>query len=320
MAKKELNKTYNTFSKNPVTNRANQTRRDNDTFKTPKCTLEDVDWAVMSYIRDVIKPFVIENGQKVEVPVMYANGEKWAQVQARGYMRDRKGKIMTPVISIRRGSIAERDSLKTLGVNQNPIANSLLIQNKHSMSNQYDRFSVIQGTKKRNEYYVSAIPEFVDVSYEILLWTEYTEQMNSIIEQIMPLNGFAWGTTWKFPTYISDYSFETTNATGEDRIVRATLPIITKGTLLMEDELRESTVKKAFSVKKVKFTSETDAFDVIVDRVPKNNYGESGAPFADKVQEFEKPTEEQGNRRSIITRSVKGYRDLKDRPHSKDDI
>ena len=319
MAKNKLNKTYSTYSKNPSINRARQVRRDNDTFKTPKCTIEDVDRAVMSYIQDVIKPTIISNGQKIDVPIMWASGEKWAQVQAKGYMRDRKGKVLTPVLSIRRGSITERDTLKTLGVNQNPLANSLLIKNKHTMANQYDRFSLITGMKKLNEYYITAIPEFVDVAYEILLWTEYTEQMNDVIEQIMPQNGFAWGTTWKFPTYISDYTFETTNMSGEDRIVRATLPLLTKGCLLMEDELRESTVQKAYSVKKVRFTSETDAFDVIVDRIPTNDAGEAGAPFADPKQEFEKPAEEQGNRRSIITRSIKGYRDLKERPHATDD-
>jgi len=321
MAENRLNKTYSTFSADPSINRAFQVRRDNDTFKTPKCTIEDVDFAMMSYLQEIIKPYIIENGQKIDIPIMYANGEKWAQVQARGYMRDRKGKIMTPVISIRRTTISERDSLKTLGVNQNPLGNNLLIQNQHTTVNRYDRFSVLQNTQKKklNEYYVIPIPEFVDVSYELLLWTEYTEQMNFVVEQIMPQNGFAWGTTWKFPTYISDYSFETTNATGEDRIVRCTLPIVTKGCLLMEDELRESTVRKAFSVKKVRFTSETDAFDVIVDRVPQNIYGEPGAPFADRKQDYD-TTKEQGNKRSIITRSIKGYRDLKDRPHAKDTI
>jgi len=320
MAEKRLNKTYSTWSGDQLVNRAFHMRRDNDVFKTPKVTIEDVDFAMMSYLQDVIKPYVIENGQKIDVPIMYANGEKWAQVQARGYMRDRKGKIMTPVISIRRTSITERDSLKTLGVNQNPLGNNLLIQNQHTLNNQYDRFSVLQNSQKKrvNEYYVIPIPEFIDVSYEILLWTEYTEQMNFVVEQIMPQNGFAWGTTWKFPTYISDYSFETTNATGEDRIVRCTLPIVTKGTLLMSDELRESTVRKAFSVKKVKFTSETDAFDIIVDRVPKNIYGEAGAPFADRKQDFTntETSNEQGNRRSIVTRQIKGIRDISKRPHA----
>ena len=63
MAKKEINKTYSTFSNNEIVNRANQIRRDNDTIKTPKCTIEDVDWAIMSYIRDEINPVIIENGK-----------------------------------------------------------------------------------------------------------------------------------------------------------------------------------------------------------------------------------------------------------------
>ena len=112
MAKPKLNKTYSSTRLDPTVNRANQIRRDNDVIKTPKCTVEDVDWAVMSYLRDEINPQIVENGQVIDIPIMWSNGEKWAQVQARGYMRDRKGKIMTPVISIRRMSITERDQLK----------------------------------------------------------------------------------------------------------------------------------------------------------------------------------------------------------------
>ena len=262
MAKKEINKSYSTFTRNEVPNRANAVRRDNDIVKTPKITIEDVDFALISFIRDVIKPQVVENGQTIDVPVMYANGEKWAQVQARGFMRDRKGKIMTPIISIRRASITERDTLKSLGVNQNPAGNDIVFRNKHTKENRYGKFSILQGTKRTQEYYAAPIPEFVDVAYEFLLWTEYTEQMNSLVEQIMPTNGFAYGTTYKFPTFLSDVSFETTNATGEDRIVRATIPAIVKGTLLMPFELRRSNIEKRFSVKKVVFGKETDGFNV----------------------------------------------------------
>ena len=77
-----------------------------------------------------------------------------------------------------------------------------------------------------------------------------------MIEQLLPLSGFAWGTTWKFNTFLDDYSFETMNNTGEDRIIRATLPLRTKATLLNEDELRVSTAQKRFAVKQVKFGAE----------------------------------------------------------------
>jgi hypothetical protein len=272
MAKKELNKTYSTFSRDPIINRAEQVRRDDDKIKTPKCTIEDVDWAIMSYLQEIVKPTIIENNQTINVPVMYANGEKWAQVQAKGYMRDRKGKMMTPLISIRRGSIIERETLKKLDVNQNPAGNTQVLQNKFTTANRYDRFSIIRGDKPLNEYYITAIPEFIDVSYELLLWTEYTEQMNLLIEQLMPLGGFAWGTTWKFPTFMADYTFETMNATGEDRLIRATIPLTTKATLLMPDELRKSNVDKRFSIKRVTFKSETETFSTNVSNPPPGGY------------------------------------------------
>ena len=272
MAKKELNKTNSSYSRNPVPNRANETRRDNDIIKTPKCTIEDVDFAMISYIRDVIKLQVVENGQVIDVPVMYANGEKWAQVQAKGFMRDRKGKIMTPLVSIRRGSITERDTLKSLGVNQNPSGNDFVFKNKHSVNNKYDRFAAQYGTNPKNEYYLAPVPEFIEVAYELLLWTEYTEQMNSLVEQIMPTNGFAYGTTFKFPTYLSDVAFDTTNATGEDRIVRATIGMRTAATLLMPFELQKSNFQKRFSVKKVIFGNETEGFNVNVSNDPPGGY------------------------------------------------
>ena len=317
MAQKKLNKTYSTFSNDPIVNRADQIRRDNDVIKTPKCTVEDVDWAVMSYLRDEINPQIVENGQVIDIPIMWSNGEKWAQVQARGYMRDRKGKIMTPVISIRRMSITERDQLKKLDVNQNPSGNSLILQNKFTTINRYDRFSVTRGVQPTKEFYVTSIPEFVDVAYELLLWTEYTEQMNSVVEQIMPTGGFAWGTTFKFPTYISDYSFETINASGEDRIVRCTLPLTTKATLLMADELRKSTVQKNYSVKKVTFKSETEAFDVDTSNPPPKGYRDLRAkegfgkrPGLENSQIPQEQTTKPG------TRSISGIQDLANRPHA----
>ncbi len=268
MSENKLNKTQSSFSRDPELNRADEVRRDNDIIKTPKCTIYDIDYAIMAYLREVVRPQIIENESIIDVPIMYANGEKWEQFQAKGYMFDERGKIMTPLISLKRNSIVERDSLRTLGVNRNPAGNDYMYRNKHTMTNQYDRFSVQQGTKPSNEYYMSPVPEFIDLSYDILLWTQYTDQMNSIIEQIMPLNGFAWGTTWKFPVFMQDYTFETMNSIGEDRMVRATIPATVKGTLLMPYELRKSNFQKRLSVKKITFKSETESFNVNIQDTP----------------------------------------------------
>ena len=274
MGKLRLNRTQSTQANDPIINRANQVRRDTDTIKTPSCTIYDVDYAIISYIRDIIQPRVEEDGSIITVPIQYASGEKWSQIQKHGYMRDVKGKLMAPIITLRRNSIAERDVLKKLDVNRNPSGNAMVLQNKFTQANKYDRFGVLTNAKPTKEFYITAVPEFVEVSYELLIWCSFTEQLNSIIEQIMPTGGFAWGTTWKFNTYIDDYSFETMNNMGEDRVIRATLPVRSKATLLMEDELRVSTVQKRFATKQIKFGSEheTDVFTATFDPPPTGNY------------------------------------------------
>jgi len=264
MSKPKLNKTYSSFSRNPEINRAFEQRRDNDTIKSPTIGIYDVDYAIMDWLRSVIRPYIIENNRRLDVPVMYANGESWAQYQAKGFMYDKKGKIMTPLISLRRSSVVERDVLKTLGVNQNPEQNNLLFKNRFSTTNRYDRFAATYNKKRSHEYYIAPLPEYVDVSYEMLIWTEYQEQMNGVIEQIIPTNGFAWGTTWKFTTMMQDVSFETITATGEDRLVRATIPLTVKATLAMPSELRRSNVEKRISTKKIKFGEYTlDPFPTV---------------------------------------------------------
>lgn len=260
--KRQLRRTYSSFTDdndvfaNTTGRKSDQTRRDDDIIKTPKCTIVDIDFAIMSYIKEIIQPQIIENNSVIDVPVFYANGEKWAQYQKRGYMSDNGGKILTPYIGLRRTSIAER--LNMLSVNQSPAGFQLTHGNKFSLQNKYDRFSIQHGTIPVEEFYISNVPEYITVSYDLLIWTEYTDQMNSIIEQIMPLNGFAWGTTWKFPTTITDYTFDTVNTTGEDRLVRASLPLTVQGTMLMSSELRASNITKMYSVKKITFGAETE--------------------------------------------------------------
>ena len=278
MAKIKLNKSYSSFSADVPVNRANEIRRDTDTIKTPKCSIYDVDYAIISYLREVIHPQVEEDGQTIDVPIMFANGEKWSMVQKHGYMRDAKGKLMTPLIFIKRNNIVERDSLKKLDVNINPSGNALTFKNRYTKINKYDRFNVLQGKKPSEEFYISSIPEYIDVTYDLLIWAEYTEQLNAIVEAIMPTGGFAWGTTWKFPTMIGDYGFETMNNTGEDRVVRATLPLLTHATLLFESELNNTTFKKQYSVKKINFKTETQSFNADVENPPPGGYNSSTKP------------------------------------------
>ena len=93
----------------------------------------------------------------------------------------------------------------------------------------------------------------------MLIWTDFTTQMNEVIEQIMPYGTFAWGNEFnKYRTFIRNISFETVNTAGDDRLVRATIPLTVNGTLMAEQEFRQSTLQKRYSIKKLQWALVVD--------------------------------------------------------------
>jgi hypothetical protein len=76
------------------------------------------------------------------------------------------------------------------------------------------------------------VPKFVQVEYELLIWTNNSIQLNEIVEQLMWFDGKAFGDAHKFITHIDPPSFEAINNTGEDRIVRANMSMRTKAHIL----------------------------------------------------------------------------------------
>ena len=101
--KKPLPKSEQELSGRNVKDRSkNIRRRDTDEVKNVSIGLMDIDAAIVYYFNEVIKPIVIENGETVKVPLLYANAERWSSIQKSGFLRDRKRQIILPVIAFKR--------------------------------------------------------------------------------------------------------------------------------------------------------------------------------------------------------------------------
>jgi hypothetical protein len=238
-------------------NRAYQTRRDDDVIKSPQRTLYDVDFAIKSYIEETIQPQITDNGQLVPVPVIFANGEKWDNVRRLGFLRDEKGKLQSPLIMLNRKSTVERDNVKGLDVNRMPHSGFRAYKQRYNARNRYEDelFPIPQKQPAESDkIYLVDIPRYVTIEYDLMLWCDFTTQMNELVDQIMPYSRFSWGVGFNsFPATISQFSFETVNTVGEDRLVRSTTSLSVQAALLSEQEARHSTLQKMFSIKKVTF-------------------------------------------------------------------
>lgn len=237
--------------------RHTQVRRDQDNIKGPSVGLYDIDFAIKSFFENRIKPKVLENDTVIDVPIMYMNSEKWANVQKEGYIRDKKGKILIPVIAFRRSNVDIDQQLKRNKVS--PVEDLYyLAESKYDRNFRYDQFSAQFGTKRPNEYYMIQPPDYVKITYEFQFWCEYQSQLNNLIETMIFFEGQSFGdkNNYKFRSYANNYIIDNIPDINDDRVVRATFNIETYGYLVKESISDEVVTKRRLSTKRVVFNEE----------------------------------------------------------------
>jgi hypothetical protein len=244
----------NPYFKN-TKNTALDVRRDTDERKNFTVTLMDIDTTIMEYLQTVINPCVIDAGSNVKIPIIYGSPERWKAAQNDGYIRDQQGKLQLPAIMLKRSSFSKNENLMTF--------NRYLtypVMTKFTEKNKYDRFSLLNQTVAPvNQIHAVTLPDHVKVEYEFMVWTEYVEQMNKILEKINFASEDYWGDQqrYKFRVSINDYSHTVEVSTDKDRMVRTTFSLSVFAYLLPESfEDRKSTVQKILTPRKISITGE----------------------------------------------------------------
>ena len=216
-------------------NRALQTTRKTDKVKDISIGLEDIDYAIKYYFDNVIKPSVVQDGQRVDVPTMYGSPERWKSVQADGYYRDSNGKLAVPLIMYKRDNVEKNRSLGNK-IDGNLASLFQVFETRYNQRNAYDRFSIVNNRIPSKQYYVSVVPDYVTVTYTVSIFTNYVEQNNKIIEAIEFASDSYWGdeNRWHFRTSLD--SLATTNIinSGEDRAAVTTISLKVNGYLISD--------------------------------------------------------------------------------------
>jgi hypothetical protein len=218
-------------------------------------SLFDIDYAMMSYLEDTALPTLDNNGVALKIPVIYGNSERWNGARRQGVFRDDKGKIQLPLMMIRRTSIAKDDQMPML--NRHVSYSGIT---KYSKNNRYDRFTLLgKNTQPKYEIFKIQMPEYVELNYDCMVWTSYTEHLNSVIEQLQ-YSGTYWGDKdgFKFRTTLGDFNVVNEVGEGTERINRIEFSLTVKAYLLPEKFDGESTIKKSFSTKRIVVATETD--------------------------------------------------------------
>jgi hypothetical protein len=240
-------------------NRALNTTRKTDKIKDISIGLEDIDFALKYYFENVIKPTIVQDGNRMDVPVMYGSPERWKSVQADGYYRDTNGKLVLPLIMYKRSGIEKNKSLGNK-IDGNLASLFQTFETRYNQRNQYDKFSILNNRIPSKQYYVSVVPDYVTITYECVLLTNYVEQNNKLIEAIEYASDSYWGDAnrWQFRTSLDSFGITNNINTGEDRVSSTTVSLKVNG-YLIADSINQhlSDTNMHFSPAQIIFTMET---------------------------------------------------------------
>ena len=243
----------------------------------PSCGLEDVDKAVFNLFDNQIPLYYDKEGEQHKVPVIFATGERFAILRRKKPLQDKTGALILPLISLTRSSL---ENVPQKGMSNNQMFPHILkkrlsqkdlehrqskniegLENGASLNrdNKNNKDFLLNPRFKNNVIETIEIPpiKYFGVSYEVTIWSSFTQQMNRFIESIMSAYTINPGQQFKiespkgywFPAFIDssfsmDASYE--EFTDSERYIKYTFSVSSTGYLILPNIKGGKTALRSF--------------------------------------------------------------------------
>jgi hypothetical protein len=223
-------------------------RQDQPEQKSIVIDLYKIDETILTHMKKIV-PLLDQDGTSVEIPVIYPTPERWKAIQQDGVYRDKFDKMQLPIIALQRVSMEESEINSSVNKYQSYSFSS--VYNKRNI---YDKFSVLNGIKPSKEYYETIIPDYYDITYDCVIWTELMSQMNTVVGSIASEDEEFWGNEndYRFRTSLGQFVQDTSLSNDKNRIIRTKFSLKVHGYLLPERVLNRHNKKSP--VTKIRYT------------------------------------------------------------------
>jgi len=220
----------------------------------------EMDWAVNYELDEDYDFHVKQDGQLVKVPVIWDNQERWTWARKNLDLKSVKEKVLLPLIVIDRTDFSDNPSIRS-----QPHLNTLTSLGRtvtgvqrYSSKNRYDNFSVLNDRKPVKEFQVSRVPEYVQASYDLTIFTEYRWQMDKITDALKYRTEQYWGDEEKNVFYANFDSIDlSVEMADETRYVEASISLDLDGFVVPNNIPDEDETEKKLGPAKVEVTGET---------------------------------------------------------------
>jgi hypothetical protein len=136
-----------------------------------------------------------------------------------------------------------------------------VVGSKYNARNAYDAFDILNNRTPSEQYYVTAVPDYVTLTYNCIIFTDFVEQNNKLVEAVEYASDSYWGdpARWKFRASIDSFATTTLLEEGTDRAAKSTFTIKVNGYIIPNTVNKDmATARSKFYTKsQVIFTYET---------------------------------------------------------------
>jgi len=232
---------------------AENKHNESEIIEISKVHLLEIDKSVHDWFNKK-KPTII-NGRKT--PVMFGAWERFAQIQGNksdkniNTMRDSKGRVKLPLISIRRGDVEpNEDRYLSKDITGEPSISftrevALSKFDKHQrvpFTNKWKVESKYNISEPVKEVVIIPFPVFINVPYTITFWSSYVNHTNEFHKKIwkeykvgnMEYNGFFFYA--HFDSSSDESNLE--DFTSEERIIRHSFQLTVEAYFIEKDNIR----------------------------------------------------------------------------------
>tara|TARA_R100000005_G_C4958895_1_gene176420 strand:+ start:183 stop:1034 length:852 start_codon:yes stop_codon:yes gene_type:complete len=253
-------------------------------------TLENIDMGMYEWIRDTLDLHTTTNTGYKKVPVIWLGAERSFQVKNNKELRNSDDRLRLPIIAVTRESVAKDPSFKGAfqahyyqendykggvvtiyrKINQKKHADYRNTQFTQANKNKRSTGRIPPSRAKERVLYQQItipVPSYVTVMYNIILRTEYQQQMNDLVSPFISRTGninsfFFERNNYKYESFIQQDFTETKNIKdlGEDeRMFETSVQIKVLGYLIGNDNnserpkvvIRENAVRTVISNERV---------------------------------------------------------------------
>jgi|TARA_R110000744_G_scaffold4638_4_gene16683 hypothetical protein len=174
-------------------------------------TIENIDYAMTSWLKEDLKLSVFKNDGYKSVPVFWQTPERSFQIKTNTNLRDDGGSLLLPVVSVERTGITKDPARKgsyqahTYSEDRNGRTGRFVIA-REIVQDKTRNFAVAAGIRAntpgtKQRYYPRVnkqivvrslsvpIPVYVNIDYKIVIKAEYQTQMNDLIAPFMTRTG-----------------------------------------------------------------------------------------------------------------------------------